>query len=231
MKILHISTSNRSGTGIAALRQHKALLQAGMESKFLCLSKKGAVIPEVYVFPRPSHGLFLKGLRKLGVYHTQADKHQKVLSKLSGKYKIFTFPRTDFNLLEHTLIQEADIINLHWVANFLDWLSFFKGINKPVVWTLHDMNPFQGGFHYEEVINRNVATFGSLGNRLKEIKNIAICKFDKLTVVGLTKWLKQVSEESDILGRFPHRLIQNRIDLNIFKPIDQHFAREVFDLP
>ena len=36
--------------------------------------------------------------------------------------------------------------------DYLDYNSFFKSNKKPVVWTLHDMNPFTGGEHYEETI-------------------------------------------------------------------------------
>ena len=34
------------------------------------------------------------------------------------------------------------IIHFHWINTFIDVPSFFKYNKKPVVWTLHDMNPF-----------------------------------------------------------------------------------------
>jgi len=231
MNILHISTSDRGGAAIAALRQHQALLQAGIDSKFLCLNKSGVDIPEVYPFQRPSYSLFLKGLHKLGVYHTQADKNQKDLNQLKGKYKMFTFPRTDFNVMEHPLVQKTDIINLHWVGNFLDWPSFFKGINKPVVWTLHDMNPFQGGFHYVEDKIRNAASFSSLENKLLEEKIRSLAGFKNLCIVAPSQWLVNESQKSTLFRDYPHRHIPYSLDLNIFKPFDQYFARKVFDLP
>ena len=41
-----------------------------------------------------------------------------------------------------------DIIHLHFVAaHYVDY-SFFAKAKKPVIWTLHDMNPFTGGCHY-----------------------------------------------------------------------------------
>ncbi len=42
-----------------------------------------------------------------------------------------------------------DIVNLHWVARWLDLPSFLKSVPAgiPIVWSLHDMNPFTGGCH------------------------------------------------------------------------------------
>ena len=49
------------------------------------------------------------------------------------------------------ILKEADIINLHWInGGFLSLKSLEKlsELNKPVVWTLHDMWAFTGGCHY-----------------------------------------------------------------------------------
>ena len=44
----------------------------------------------------------------------------------------------------------CDILQLHWVSTFVDYREFFSRISRklPIVWTLHDMNPFTGGCHY-----------------------------------------------------------------------------------
>ena len=44
-------------------------------------------------------------------------------------------------------VPRADIYNLHWINEFVDPLPFFRTVQQPVVWTLHDMNPFTGGCH------------------------------------------------------------------------------------
>ena len=45
---------------------------------------------------------------------------------------------------------DANVYHLHWVAGFLDYSTFFGAFprDKPLVWTLHDMNQFTGGCHY-----------------------------------------------------------------------------------
>jgi glycosyltransferase involved in cell wall biosynthesis len=42
-----------------------------------------------------------------------------------------------------------DVIHLHWIAQGIDYRSFFRSIpaGLPVVWTLHDTEPFTGGCH------------------------------------------------------------------------------------
>ena len=51
---------------------------------------------------------------------------------------------------DHPIVRSADIINLHWVAGFIDYATFFKRLSgKRIFWTVHDMNPFLGGFHYD----------------------------------------------------------------------------------
>lgn len=231
MNILHINTYDRGGAANAAIRLHQALLKEGVNSKFLCLHKTKSDIPELFSFERSYPSFWKKGLKKLGLYRTNREKITEKIRKLSGKYEAFTFPITDFDLLKNPLVQEADIINLHWVANFLDWPSFFKGINKPIVWTLHDMNPFQGGFHYWEDKKNNELAFSELENDLCEIKTEILSKYMDLHIVTPSKWLLNESKKSQILGDFPHHHIHYSLDLEIFKPHQQSFARDVFGFP
>jgi len=48
-------------------------------------------------------------------------------------------------------VPPSDILNLHWVAGSFEYISFFRKVspNLPIVWTLHDMNPFTGGCHFD----------------------------------------------------------------------------------
>lgn len=231
MKILHISTSNQGGAANAALRLHQGLLNAGNNSKYLCLQQSNRDIPEVYDFGRKKQTLFLRGLRKLGLSPSKADKNRRQIQGLEGKYEIFTFSNTDYDLTKHPLVQEADVIHLHWIANFLDWPSFFKSITKPIVWTLHDMNPFQGGFHYADDVERNQKIFGKIEQRLREIKLKALEGVRNLTITPPSEWLTQASRNSVLLGRFPHQTIPYGLDTQLFRPLDRNFARQVFNLP
>lgn len=232
MKILHISTANTGGAAQAALRLHEGLLRGNIASFFLCLHRKASSGKEIHQHPSiPPFSFFKRQLRKYGYYRTQAEINQQLLKDKARDYEIFTFPQTDFDVASNPLIKEADIINLHWVANFLDWPSFFSKIEKPIVWTLHDMNPFQGGFHYHEDVAPNGAEFGTLEKRLREIKKKSLEGIQNLTIVTPTRWLMEESFKSEILGRFSHYHIHNGLDTDVFKPYSKELAREVFGLP
>ncbi len=229
MKVLHISTYGSGGGGIAAFRLHNALLNVGIESKYLCLENppKGENIHTVPSFKlTPSQYI----LRKLGLYKTEIDKNIKLINGLKGTYVFFSFPYTNYDLSTHPLVQEADIINLHWVANFLDY-RFFSKTNKKIVWTLHDMNPFQGGFHYhDEVLDNNVA-FGELEKKLTDIKVNNIKQCHNLEVITLCNWMKKESSNSEAFSNRKHNLIPNSLDISKFKIYPKELARQVFDLP
>lgn len=231
MKVLHIARSDGWGAGTAAVRLHQGLLRQGISSAFLCLNKT-TPIDEVYqypsVIPLP---LGRRVLRKLGLHKSRREKNSKTLDRLQGQYEAFTFPDTDYQVLSHDLVRQADIINLHWIANFVDIPSFFPQTDKPVVWTLHDMNPFQGGFHYHEDVIRNQSTMGTYEELLKTMKRQALSSFNRLTVVTPSRWLLNRSAKSDVLGKFPHRHIPYGLDLDVFKPYDNREMKAKLGIP
>ena len=98
----------------------------------------------------------LKLIRKLFVelkiLNNKITREDQFISNRSRKLELFSYPFSDYDITENEWYKDADVINLHWVADFLDYKSFFEKNIKPVIWTLHDMNPFTGGEHYVETI-------------------------------------------------------------------------------
>ncbi|SEH05542.1 hypothetical protein [Candidatus Venteria ishoeyi] len=85
MKVLHISTSDSGGAGIAALRIHKEMLINNINSTFLCLNKTSD-IANVIQFPKFYPRFYHRLLSKLGLPLTQVEKQTKKQKKLK---KIF----------------------------------------------------------------------------------------------------------------------------------------------
>jgi glycosyltransferase involved in cell wall biosynthesis len=93
----------------------------------------------------------------IGIYKKiQIKIHEKMLALESGalhffqseKYDLFSRLKTPYRVSEHPLVKKADIIHLHWISGMVHPNEFFpKILGKPVVWTLHDSNPFTGGCH------------------------------------------------------------------------------------
>eukprot|EP01031_Cornospumella_fuschlensis_P025412 gene25412-30685_t len=83
----------------------------------------------------------------------------------------FSPANSGIDISEHPLVQEADIIHLHWINfGFLSLKSLEKlfKLNKPIVWTLHDMWAFTGGCHHSgDCENYQV----SCGNCVQYLKN------------------------------------------------------------
>ncbi|WP_439558314.1 glycosyltransferase [Dyadobacter sp.] len=220
MKILHITCFDNGGAGTAAIRLHKGLLNMGIDSKVLVLEKRTST-PEVYALKKTNKYLvlFQRILKNLGFPLTLEHYNDNRSRKFKGDFDYFSFAKTSFtDLADHPLVKECDVINLHWVANFLDYSSFFKKVNKPVIWTQHDMNAFQGGFHYKDDDIRNKEILFKENDEQYQCKLNALNQFpsESLTVVSPSKWMMQEASESEILGKFPGVLIPNGIDTLIF---------------
>lgn len=254
MKVLLVNTYDGGGAANACRRLHLALLNNDVESKIL-VREKQYNWPLMNTFER--RPITIKVYQKIQrrfrniLFELQSEKRRKRLKhqkfddfvlKRSKNLEMFSYPISDYDITESELYKQADIINLHWVANFLDYKSFFEKNKKPVVWTLHDMNPFTGGEHYTEEIvgvdkngfpvlrtltNEEVIEFESVLNYKKEVfKNV-----DNIYIVSLCDWMTTMVEQSQLFSRFPVTKIPNSLDTNIFKPRDSSFSRDLLGLP
>jgi len=243
IRILHISTSDSGGAGLAALRLHCGLRAQGYDSRMLVLCKNSSD-PEVYRF-EPSRKRVPPPLswvwpyveltaRKLGVPLSRAEWYRRRLERLrQQKDFFFTLPFSDYDLTVHPLVQEADIIHLHWVADFLDYPSFFRKVNKPIVWTVRDENLYLGGWHYRRERSKH-PHLDSFDDKLARIKRECVRRCKQITIVSLSRMMRDVSLSSlsyEIAAHRNHWVIPNPVDYSLFKPLNRDFSREVLGLP
>lgn len=226
MKIAIVSSSDSGGAGIAALRLHKALMAYGVDSSMLCLHKRTNT-PKVYEYKR---SILSKVIDHLPFVPYKQNKYKKFYPALSECYECFSFPEAIYDISNHPLIQQADIVNLHWVGSVLDYPRFFKNVRKPIVWTLHDMNPFLGISHYYGDRDANVQ-FTALEEKVSKLKYEAICQHPNVSVVNLCHWMKDASEKSEVFSNRRHTVIPNSIDINVFKTYDRAEIRRDLNLP
>ena len=234
MKILHITTSDSGGAGIAAKRIHFGLLDSGVNSKLLVLSNPKDK-REIFAF----RSLIVRKIldRTLKSFTFFLPQNLKLLNQTSGvkgDFEIFTTPLTLYKVEEHPLVQEADIIHLHWISNFINYPTFFStlGKNKKFVWTFHDMNPFMGGFHYQGDYQANPHLL-PIENVIREIKYKSYLNIpdSNMHVIYLNKWMKEKSEEYKTFSRFPSSIIPNGLDSESFKPFTKDTSRESLGIP
>lgn len=135
-----------------------------------------------------------------------------------------------------------DVIHLHNLHGYYIHIGllfdYLKKTRKPVIWTLHDCWPFTGHCSHYDYIDCNKWRDGCYGCQIKgeypksyyfdrsgqnyqDKKKIFSDHYD-LTVVTPSKWLMSQVEES-YLREYPVKLINNGIDLEIFKPVSNDF--------
>ncbi|MBC20550.1 MAG: hypothetical protein CMJ74_09875 [Planctomycetaceae bacterium] len=245
MIIDQFNTTLSGGAAIAARRLHHALLKSGNTSRFWYLDHRRQSFngDESYT----SAGQLWRGR-----HHTVFSGLRKQIHKLKVRYalrgrpsglEIFSssraYPPTqvDINKIE------SDIIHLHWIVKLIDYPSFFGSIpdELPIVWTLHDMNPFTGGCHHADAcqkftsICQNCPQLGrssvqDLSRQTYEIKKKAFER-KNIHIVTPSRWLESQVRESSLLGSATSiQTIHNGLDTEIFTPRDRVRARKRFGL-
>lgn len=129
---------------------------------------------------------------------------------------------------------KPDIWNLHWVAGFLDWehLLPWMAEQAPVVWTLHDLNPLQGVWHFEPQRKEQGSRHSLCEARARAIKKQAISKVpkDRLVFVAPSIWIHKQCEESMITEGFSIRRIPNGLNTDIFRQRNKTLIRELYGI-
>lgn len=254
MKVLLVNTYDRGGAANSCKRLHLGLLSKKVDSKILLRLKENQLI-NTYQFLiensliKPTYKLraikkINRILSKIGLNKIpdKRDEQRKFLNERPSGLEMFSFPNSGIDITKSELYKEADLINLHWVANFLDFESFFKKNKKPLVWTLHDMNAFSGGEHYEEKylgidnsgypLKRDISKKELLvSNANIAIKRKVISRVKNLTIVTPSKWLMEEAKKSEVFrGRDIHH-IPYGIDQKVFAPKDKITSRNELKIP
>lgn len=142
MRSVHINTYCTGGAAKAGLRIVNAIRQSGNDAAMLVLYKtldKNEIID------------FRKELSFTENYLMKVKNKLQVLQekyKYNNKEELFSSYSSVWNVEKHRLVNQADVINLHWTPGFIDYPRFFKSVKKRIVITLHDYYPFSGGYHY-----------------------------------------------------------------------------------
>lgn len=160
----------------------------------------------------------------------------------------FSPANSGIDISEHPLVQEADIIHLHWINfGFLSLKSLEKlfKLNKPIVWTLHDMWAFTGGCHHSgdcenyQIYCGNCVQYlknpspTDLSNKVWQRKNLIFKKefIAKTTIVGCSQWLSNRAKISSLFKDFSVKAIPNPLDTGLFSPQNKAEVRVKLGLP
>ncbi len=231
LNVVHIQYSTQSAGG-AALRIQSALIKAGVNSQILSLQKDLPLVDKVIYLSKKQ--------RFVAKINTRI---QNFLSKkIPAKFGLFSFSGLSNNISNHGIIQQADIIYIHWVQNgFLSIknLEQLAQLNKPIIFFMHDMWGISGGCHYSFKCEnfttgcKSCQMFPSGGNmpeKLYQKKSNFYNHFNNLYFVTPSNWLYNCAKKSLLTAQKPVHYIPNLLDNTIFKPYNKTVARQILNL-
>jgi glycosyltransferase involved in cell wall biosynthesis len=241
MRVLHLNTDDvKGGAARAAHRLHVGLRRAGVDSSMFVLRRSS---DDLHVRAAAPPANPLAWLRRTLRRRTIEREFARYAAKRPDGLEPFSDDRTEFGALAEQM-PACDVLNLHWLRKFLDLGAFFATTQRPVVWTLHDMNAFTGGCHYDAGCGRFTDRCGrcpQLGSADEHDLSRAVWErkkamFDalpagRLHIVALCEWMAREVRRSPLLGRFPVSVIPNGLDTEVFAPRDRRAAREQLGLP
>ena len=213
-KVLIVSTYSQGGAGKAANRLYLSLIERDN-----CLFDfEWMDIDQLNSKNKSLKFKFIKYFKR---------KIRKSIGYDTTGYEIFSdeFGEIDF------LLKNYDIVHLHWISGLVNYKTFFRNVKSPIIWTLHDLNPLQGGFHYRnDVMNSVGKKIQKLDKHIFKSKKSILSKSNIYAIVSPSKWINDISQESEMFSKKKHLIIPNGLDTNIFTPHDKILARALFKL-
>lgn len=239
MKVLLINTfETQGGAAIACKRLYTALNKREEVQAGLLVNERQTNETEIIEVADT------KGKKFIRKYRFFLEKAFFMLKEVSKKERFsFSTAFLGSNVCNHPLVQEADILHIHWTNNsFLSHknLEQLIRLNKPTVITLHDMWYFTGGCHYAGECTGFMHDCGNckflkhpkphdLSYRIKKRKERIYAP--NITFVACSTWLAEVAKTSSLLRSAKVMSIPNPIDTTVFKQQDKLQSRSRFHLP
>jgi glycosyltransferase involved in cell wall biosynthesis len=231
MRVIHINYSDiDGGAARAAYRIHHCLRDAGVDSRMWVTkatagdwtvhAPTGSIEKGTAALRTRFASLLVSTLKTANpIIHTAAVMPTKWLRRINQS--------------------DADVVHLHWVGWEMISIADIGRIEKPVLWTLHDMWAFCGAEHYTEderwregytAKNRPAYESGFDLNRWTwERKRRNWTR--PMHVVAPSHWLADCVRNSALMSGWPVHVVPNAIDTNRWRPLDQRIARDLLDLP
>ncbi len=196
---------------------------------------------ENYIFYSEGKSDYKNGIKYTNLVYT---KIQAVISRVFGNYG-FEGTFATRKLIKNLKRIKPDIIHIHNIhshaCNLELLFKFIKKNNIKTYWTFHDCWAFTGYCPYFDmagcenwksecktcVQRKSFSWFFDRSNKNQRRKQEAIQGTD-LTIITPSLWLADLVKQS-FLKDFPLKVINNGIDLNIFKPTESDF-REKYGL-
>jgi glycosyltransferase involved in cell wall biosynthesis len=213
---------------MAACGLHRGLLAEGINSHFYYRQNQSAgeldatfssidelysATPPVTLFRNSSMGQWIgqklqhKRIVRIGKHYQAHLLGNNRQTEVFSQAEMHDETWLDVSRFQH------QILNLHWTAFAFDFPSFFASLPKrlPIVWTLHDQNPYTGGCHFVTGCQRFQKGCGEcpqilasqaadLSRHSFQIKRLALAS-RPVHVVAPSQWMLEEAKKSPIFAR------------------------------
>jgi glycosyltransferase involved in cell wall biosynthesis len=231
MKILHINhTDSGGGAARAVYRLHKSLNK--MKIRSVMIVNKSNLKEKLIVGESTLLHRFLVKFRSKLV--RLLVRMQITKNPINHSPSIFSS-----KLVKKINSSDADLVNLHWVQNESLSISDISKINKPLIWTLHDMWAFCGAEHLSWdnrwkygyfKNNRPKHEFGFDINRWTWQRKKKYWK-DPIQIIAPSNWIGAHVKNSSLMSSWPMEVIHNPINTDFWKPSNKMLSRKILGLP
>lgn len=235
MKILHVNAGDsHGGAARAAHRLLVAQRRAGMDSHLLVLHR-GDEAPYVHA-PIGRSARLLQRVKR-GLSEALLRQQQSPSNPVVHSANVF-----DSGLGTWINRSDFDIVNLHWVGFETLSIAEIGRIRQPLVWTMHDMWPFCGAEHYDDLehpgrylrgytpATRHVRDSGPDIDAWVWRRKQRAWAGRRFHLVSPSHWLAECARNSQLMREQPCVVIPNCVDTDIFKPVDRQQARHILNL-
>lgn len=231
MRVALLNTYDWGGAGTATGRLHRGLRRIGVDSRMIVANKRGDD-PDVY-------GPAGTVSRVYSLARIVLDSLPlKLFGGADGDFSLGWLPD---DLAGRVRKHDPDLLHLNWVGEGFLSPKTLQKLDLPVVWRLPDMWAFTGGCHYADGCERFTEACGACPRLDSDVrhdpswwtlrrKRKAWRDLD-ITVVTPSTWLAEQAGQSALFSDRRIEVIPNGLDTGTYRPYDQSFARDVFDLP
>lgn len=235
-QVLLVNTYDRltgGGAARAAQRLHQGLLHHGIDTSLLVQDQQLIDPTVISVFNQPDPKRHQIRLRLDGLPLTLYRRRQRP--------DRFSLQWLSDPVSPHIRELNPAVINLHWICHGFVPIEALARLNKPIVWTFHDMWAFTGGCYYDDACDRYKGSCGrcpQLGSRQEWdlsrwvwARKAKVWRSLRFTVVTPSQWLADCARSSPLLQHCPIQVIPNGLDATVFRPSDRQAARQQLNLP
>lgn len=229
IEVIQINSVDHGSTGNIAINICKSAERSGIRSFLLvpCFKKNDSKDNHVISFGSSVMRAIAWNLERWIGYHDVLCFHNS---------------RSLISFLKKTKPRIVHLHNLHdSFLNLPSVFSFFKKNKIKLIWTLHDCWSFTGRCPYFTALkcqqwengcqkclypkNKYPTTKIDKAKAMWKLKKKWFSCLPNLTIVSPSNWLSELVQKS-FLNHYPIRVINNGIDLDVFKPTESFFRQK-----